>query len=47
MDDNDDLMRRIVFALISAVLAFLAARLAMALTNKLLGKRKDKKALPE
>ena len=46
MDDNDDFVRRIVFALISAVLAYFAARLAMAITNQIFGSR-NKKALPE
>lgn len=46
MGSPRDLMRRIVFALISAVLAFIAVRIAVAITNQILGKPK-KKALLE
>ncbi|HWQ15305.1 MAG TPA: hypothetical protein VNL77_21070 [Roseiflexaceae bacterium] len=38
MHMDDDLRRRLVYGLISLVLSALAARLALYLTNKILGK---------
>jgi hypothetical protein len=36
---NDDMKRRLVYGLISLALSLLAARIAVYLTDKLLGKR--------
>ena len=38
---NDDLKRRVVYGLISLALSLLAARLAVYLTDMLLGKEED------
>jgi hypothetical protein len=38
---SDELKRRLVYALISAVLTFLAARLAIYITNRLLGEAQE------
>lgn len=39
---TEDLKRRILYALLSAVLAMLAARLAVYITNKILGDPEEK-----
>jgi hypothetical protein len=38
---NDDMKRRLVYGLLSLVLSVLAARLALYLTDKILGKPED------
>jgi hypothetical protein len=39
MTNDEDLKRRIVYAIISAILTFAAARLAIYITNKILGEQ--------
>ena len=40
---NDDMKRKLVYGLISLALSLLATRLALYLTDKLLGKREDER----
>ena len=40
---NDDMKRRIVFGLLSLALSLLATRLALYMTDKILGKRESEK----